>query len=205
LLLAVGLSLTGCSTLDPNPPNRFVFEEERVTEGVFPGSGTGAGRYSSILRPGDLIAIAFSDVDKPPPPLTINVPESGVITLPFNVHVQAMGKSTPELEKDIRDSYVPNIYVTLTVSVKVERRAFFVDGEVKAPGRLEYVGEITTLRALSTAGGFTDFANRKKIEVRRSGGHRFVVNWYDALKDQNKDLPIYPGDHIIVMRKVGPW
>jgi protein involved in polysaccharide export with SLBB domain len=204
LLVAGGLCLTGCSSLDPNPPNRFVFEEERDNEGVFPGS-SGAGRYSSILRPGDLLIIGFSDVDKPPPPLTLNVPESGVITLPFNVHVQATGKTTPALEKDIRDSYVPTIYVNLTVSVKIERRAFFVDGEVKAPGRQEYIGEITTLRALSTAGGFTDFANRKKIEVRRTGGHRFVINWYDALKDQNKDLPIYPGDHIIVMRKVGPW
>ena len=203
LAAALTVALTGCSSLDPNPSGRFVFEEERQTanDPAFNGSGV----YSSILRPGDLVIVTFSDVDKPPPPQTLNVPEGGVITLPFNVHVQAVGKSVPDLEKEIREAYVPGIYVSLTVSVKIERRAFFVDGEVKQPARHEYAGELTVLRAITTAGGFTDFAKRKKIEVRRSTGRRFVVNWYDALKDPNKDLPIYPGDYIHVPRTTGLW
>src|SRR5262249_16682238 len=173
--VALAVVVTGCSSLDPNPSGRFVFEEERqsANDPAFNGSGL----YSSILRPGDLIIVTFSDVHEPPPPQTLNVPEGGVVTLTFNVHVQAAGKTVPELEKEIREAYVPGIYVSLTVSVKIERRAFFVDGEVKQPARHEYVGELTVLRAITTAGGFTDFAKRKKIEIRRTTGRRFVVNW----------------------------
>jgi protein involved in polysaccharide export with SLBB domain len=203
VLFVALLALTSCSSVEPNPLNRVVLEEERqgAADSEFPGD-TG---YSSKLYPGDLITITFSDVDRPPPTQSVNIPEAGVINLPFNVHVQAAGKTVNQLEKDVRDSYVPATYVTLTVSIKVERRAFFVDGEVKQPGRQEYAGKITVLRAISTAGGFTDFANRKKIEVRRTGGQKFVVNWHQALKDPTKDVAVFPNDYIIVMRRVGIW
>jgi len=193
------LWLTGCASSDPNPAMRHRFPDEMG------GPSTDQQRmYSSMLLPGDQIVITFSDMDRPPQQQLLNVPETGVITLPFDVHVQAIGKSTTQLEKDIRDAYVPSIFVKLTATVKQERRAFFVDGEVKTPGRQEYFGQMTVLRAIGTAGGFSDFANRKKIEVRRAS-QRFIVNWYKALDHWEEDIPIFPGDHIIVKRSIGLW
>jgi len=132
----------------------------------------------------------------------MNIPDGGMITLPFNVHVQAIDKTTTQLEKDIRDAYVPSLFVNLTVSVKTEQRAFIVDGEVKNPGRQQYIGEMTVLRAIGTAGGFTDFANKKKIELRRLGGQKFYINYWKALDDDKLDLPVYPNDHIVVRRSI---
>jgi len=193
------LWLAGCASSDPNPANRYRFPDE--------AGGSSADQrlvYSSTLLPGDQIVITFSDMDRPPQQQLLNVPETGVVTLPFDVHVQAIGKTTTQLEKDIRDAYVPSIFIKLTATVKQERRAFFVDGEVKTPGRQEYFGQMTVLRAIGTAGGFNDFANRKKIEVRR-GSQRFIVNWYKALDRWEDDIPIFPGDHIIVKRSIGLW
>jgi polysaccharide export outer membrane protein len=196
LLVVTGFFLTGCSTPEVNPQSRYVFLDERP--------GVDRRGYSSTLQPGDTIVVTYSDTERPPPQQILTIPEGGAITLPFDVHVQAAGKSTFQLEKDIRDAYVPTIFVKLTATVKPERRAFYVDGEVKQPGRQEYIGEMTVLRAIGTAGGFTEFANRKKIQVRR-GGQPFFVNWYKALDDLAKDPPVYPNDHIIVKRTISLW
>ena len=196
LAVAWTLWLAGCASPDPNPRARVPIGDDTLM--------ATAQIYSSTLLPGDQIVVTFSDVERPPPQQLLNIPDTGVISLPHDVHLQAAGKTTSELEKMIRDAYVPNIYINLTASVKPERRAFFVDGDVKNPGRQEYIGQMTVLRAIGTAGGFTDFANRKKIEVRR-GGQRFLVNWKRALDHAEEDLYVFPGDHIIVKRTIGIW
>jgi polysaccharide export outer membrane protein len=106
------------------------------------------------------------------------------------------------LERDIRDAYVPAIFVSLTVTVRTDMRWFFVDGEVKQPSKQPYNGVMTVLRAITSAGGFTDFANRKKIELRRQDGQRFFINYKAALNDPTLDLPVYPNDQIIVPRGI---
>ena len=79
---------------------------------------------------------------------------------------------------------------------------FYVEGEVKLSGRLPYGGEMTVLRAITTAGGFTDFAQRKKIHLRRATGQKITVNWYDASKDPSKDPHVFPNDLISVPRRI---
>lgn len=148
------------------------------------------------------MVISFSDIVPPPPRQDVNIPESGVITLPFNRHIKADGKTTTQLEKEIRDLYVPSLFVTLTVSVRAEQRYYFVDGEVRQPGRVLYFGEMTVLRAIGSAGGFTDFANRRKIELRRPGGKNIITDYNKALKDAKYDPPVYPNDHIVVKRSL---
>ncbi|HYV31169.1 MAG TPA: SLBB domain-containing protein [Candidatus Binatia bacterium] len=209
---ALGLGLISCAVVllagcfsDPNPHDRFVFPGSdppgQAANGLAATPDSGAS--FSGLRKGDLITVTFSDVPLPGiVPQIINIPDGGIVTLPYNVHVLAAGKTTTELEKDIRDAYVPALFVNLTVTVKAEKRAFFVDGEVKQSGRQEYIGEMTVLRAIGTAGGFTDFANRKKIELRRQGGQKFFINYYKALDDEQLDLPVYPNDHIVVKRSI---
>src|SRR6185503_2922488 len=112
----------------------------------------------------------------------VRVPDSGVITLPYNVRVHAAGKSTGQLEQDIREAYVPAYFVNLTAIVTTEERSFIVDGEVRQPGQKPYTGEVTVLRAIGTAGGFTEFANRKKIQLRRQNGQKFIINWNKAIE-----------------------
>lgn len=194
-LLAVTGVLAGCSTTDsganPLPPS---------TAASGPGGPAGATPDPgySILRVGDLIMISYSDIDHPPPKQDVNIPDGGIITLPFNRQVKAEGKTTTQLEKDIRDAYVPSLFVNLTVSVRADQRFYYVDGEVHQPKAWAYFGETTVLRAIANAGGFTEFAKRSKIELRRQNGQRFFINYNKALKDPKLDLPVFPNDHIIV-------
>lgn len=190
-LVVVLSALAGCSTMsegEPFPP---------AASGGTNGVNAGVDQFSR-LRVGDLIMISFSDIERPPQKQEVNIPDSGVITLPFNVHVKADGKTTTELEKEIRDAYVPSLFVNLTVSVRADQRFYYVDGEVRTSRAWLYTGETTVLRAIANAGGFTEFANRSKIELRRQNGQRFFVNYKKALKDPKLDLPVYPNDHIIV-------
>lgn len=195
-LIAALAILAGCSTTggDQFPPT------------VHPAMNRGTNAPSaeaenfSRLRVGDLVMISFSDIERPPQKQEVNIPDNGIITLPYNIHVKADGKTTSELEKDIRDAYVPSLFVNLTVTVRADQRFYYVDGEVKAPKAWNYWGETTVLRAIANAGGFTEFANRKKIELRRQNGQRFFINYYKALKDPKLDLPVYPNDHIIVSK-----
>lgn len=193
-LIATLAILTGCSTTggDQFPPTAHP-AMNRGTNAPSPEA-----ENFSRLRVGDLVMISFSDIERPPQKQEVNIPDSGIITLPYNVHVKADGKTTSELEKEIRDAYVPSLFVNLTVTVRADQRFYYVDGEVKAPKAWNYWGETTVLRAIANAGGFTEFANRKNIELRRQNGQRFFINYYKALKDPKLDLPVYPNDHIIV-------
>jgi len=147
--------------------------------------------------------VSFSDVprDSALPEKEQRVGEDGKILLPFNVSVLAAGKTPSRLADDIRKEYVPKYFVRLTATVKTEERVYFVGGEVKIAGRQPYIGDMTVLRAIDTAGGFTDFANRKKIELRRSNGEKHVIVYEKARENPKLDLPVYANDQITVAKR----
>jgi len=150
------------------------------------------------------LVIIFSDLPNgaPPQPFEVHVKEDGTITLSLNQTFQAVGKRQGDLEKEIRDRYVPAYYKYLTVTIKPQDRFYFVDGEVKGPGRQVYIGPMTVTKAIGSCGDFTDFANRKKVKLTRVDGHTQTVNCKEAINDPRLDLPIYPGDKIHVPRKI---
>lgn len=156
---------------------------------------------------GDPLTVSFSDMpaNSMPVEVRLRVGPDGTITLPFHVIIHCLGKTAPELSKEIRAAYVPAFFVNLTASVRFEERYVFVGGEVRLPQRVVYTGnDLTVLRAIDIASGFTDFAKRTKIEVRRSNGKTDWVNWDKARKDPKLDLPVFPNDQIIVHKK-GPF
>jgi polysaccharide export outer membrane protein len=157
----------------------------------------------TVLRVGDMTTINFADL--PPPGIPKHeerIREDGKITLPFNITVQAAGKTAGQLQEDIRKEYVPKYYNYLTVTVKAEERFYYVGGEVKIAGRIQYLGDMTVLRAIDTAGGFTDFANRKNIELRRATGEKIAINWFKAVKDPGLDKPVYANDQVLVHKRI---
>jgi len=158
---------------------------------------------SSILRAGDTLVISFSDLPPPGiPPITTELGSDGKITLPFNIIVQAIGKTTRQLEQEIRSEYVPKYYRYLTITVKTDLRFFHVAGEVKVPAAIPYRGDTTVLRAIGAAGGFTDFAKRSKVLLTRPDGKKYTIDADKALRDQSKDLPVYPGDYVYVPKRL---
>lgn len=106
------------------------------------------------------------------------------------------------MEDEIYRLYVPNLYKRLTVKVGSEGRVIHVRGEVKIPGRVQVMGEMTVLKAIAAAGDFTDFANRKRVLVTRSNGQRITVNCVKAQADTKQDPPVFADDLIDVPRRL---
>ncbi|MGZ8937648.1 MAG: polysaccharide biosynthesis/export family protein [Limisphaerales bacterium] len=138
------------------------------------GAPTVDDSISLVFRHGDRIQIDFADTQGLPPTWQQTIREDGTITLPLSLTVQAAGLGKGELEEAIRDVYVPRILRRLTVNVRADRRSYFVSGEVKLPGEKEHSGQITAMKAIATAGDFTDFAHKGRIDVFRSNGIRCV-------------------------------
>ena len=209
LLLTTGLVTVGCQstqTADVNPDKPWFppgldesAEPANATDTEFP-TALPAIAPVPTLQPGTKVQIFFADLPAryALPPHEQRIRGDGTITLPYHITVMAAGKTPGQLEDDIRKAYVPSLYKRLTVTVKADERTFFVGGEVKFPARQPYTDRITVLRAIQAAGDFTDFANRKKIELRRSSGERFMINWYDAKENPALDLEVFPGDQIFV-------
>jgi len=82
------------------------------------------------------------------------------------------------------------------------QRVYYVRGEVKAPGRQEYVGQITVTKAITSVGDFTDYANRHKVWLTRSNGQRFKLDCVAILDGEQPDPPVFPGDQIEVTRRL---
>jgi polysaccharide export outer membrane protein len=150
---------------------------------------------------GETVSIAFSEVPEPISPHEEQIKEDGMITLPLIGPVQAAGKTAGELQAQIHDLYVPKYYVRITITVKPGDLVYYVRGEVKGPGRQLYVGETTVTKAITSAGDFTDFASHK-VSLIRANGQIVKVNVDKALENSKLDLQVYPGDQVMVYRRI---
>jgi protein involved in polysaccharide export with SLBB domain len=79
---------------------------------------------------------------------------------------------------------------------------YYVRGEVKSPGRQIYVGQITVTKAITSAGDFDDFSNKRNVILTRANGKRFVINCDKILNGDAPDPGVYPGDQIDVQRRM---
>jgi protein involved in polysaccharide export with SLBB domain len=190
--------------LPPNPGNPVNVSPNAMIPP--PPAGSDGYRGTGVLTVGETVTISWSDLppDRPWMDGKQRIGEDGKIILPFNVSVVAAGKTANQLADDIRKEYVPKYFVRLTATVKTEERFYFVGGEVKIPNRQMYLGDMTVLRAIDTAGGFTDFADRKNIELRRANGQKVKVNSKKVAQDPKLDPPVYANDQIIVHKR-GPF
>jgi len=160
-----------------------------------------ASGSTDILRPGDKITVTLSDIPMGPIHQELTISDEGKITLHLNQTFSAAGKTRAVLQEEIHERYYPSLYKQLTVTIKPEERFFYVEGQVKAPNRYLYSGELSVLKAITAAGGFTDFANRKKVQVTRGSKKTETINCEKAKEDPKLDLPIYPGDIISVPKR----
>jgi len=193
LLFAVVLFAAGCETTRPQPVNQ--------------GGGTSAVplpvNSTDSLEPGNHITITFSGLSTIPVPYVCRIREDGTISPPYLKNpVTAAGKTIGELESELEQAYVPDIYKTINVTIKTADRFFYVGGEVRQPSRQIFIGRITVTQAIQSAGDFTDFADQRSVRVIRANGKVDIVDCRAALDDPTKDLMVYPGDNIVVERRL---
>jgi polysaccharide export outer membrane protein len=161
--------------------------------------------FVGVLQVGDGIKITTSGNSflEGKSPIEQKIKDDGTISLEHlgTNGIKAAGLTASQLEYVIYTNYVPRIYKRFSVSVGTENRYFYVGGQVRKPDRFPYVAEITVSKAIDSAGGFTEFAKKGKVQVIRLSGKVENVDCEAALKDPRLDLPIYPGDRIFVDRR----
>lgn len=131
----------------------------------------------------------------------ITIDENGEVSLPLIGIVKATGLTPSQLQERVAANYVPRFYVRCNVTVIVLQRFFYVGGEVRGPSRYGWTEDVTLLKAINTACGFTDYANRRKVELVRNG-QRSPIDFEELRRDPTKDFPIQPGDTIWVPRSI---
>ncbi len=158
---------------------------------------------SYVIGPEDVLAIyvwkeeAFTR--------TVPVRMDGKISLPLIDDVQAAGFTARQLKDVLTNKlkeFVENPNVSVTV---VEANSFkvFISGQVRSPGVYRLKSETSLLEFVAMVGGFTDWANQKKILIiRREGGKekRMTINYKKIVsgKDPNSNIILKTGDTIIV-------
>jgi len=125
----------------------------------------------------------------------------GKITIPLVGDVQAAGLTPERLSDQLKQALSdfinsPDVSVTIT---QVNSKKFFITGQVFHPGEFPLVVPTRVFDALSNAGGFRDFANKKKIVIIR-GAERIRFNYTDLLKGKSPETNIFleNGDTIVV-------
>ena len=136
---------------------------------------------------------------------TVPVRPDGKISLPLLNDVQAAGLSPIQLANLIATGlkkFITNPQVTVGVT-EINSRRIFVTGEVSHAGAFPLIPNMTVLQALSSAGGFTQFARLKNIYVLRMEDgvqvkHPFNYKEAIAGKRPEQNIVLQAGDVIIV-------
>jgi protein involved in polysaccharide export with SLBB domain len=211
VLLLVGWFQAGCKTggsdskyaETPEPGSALLASTGPVTNTNGPvGPATGNDSLDA-LHVGDTLTVEFSDMPLSITPREERIREDGTITLLEQKSFVAAGKTRGQLEKEIHDWYVPRFYLKMTVSIRQlkDTQFYYVRGEVRIPGRQVYISRITVLKAIGSAGDFTDFARKSEVQLTRADGRKITINAKKALKNPSLDLEIFPGDTVFVPRR----
>jgi polysaccharide biosynthesis/export protein len=135
----------------------------------------------------------------------VPVRPDGKISLPLLNDVQAAGLTPSQLAAQITDSlkkYVTTPQVTVIVTTINSQRVYIL-GEVTRPGAYPILPGMSVLQALSSAGGFTQYARVKSIFVRRFENGKEVkypFNYKDVIngKKPEQEILLKAGDTIVV-------
>ncbi len=201
LTAAGGALLAGCLFHGGQAQEPITFSDLPGQPGVTnaPRSLAEAVRF----QVGDQVTVTLTGPPDPIPPHQERIKEDGTITLNLIGPVAATNRTPGELQKVIHDLYVPQYYPRLTVTVTSELLVYFIGGEVKNPGRQIYGGKTTVIKAIQSAGDFTEFANKKKVKLTRADGKTVLtVNCVEALQVPSKDPEVFPGDQVHVPRRL---
>ncbi len=162
------------------------------------------------LRQGDKVSLQILEDRELPKSLT--VADSGELDVPYIGRVQAADRTCKQVAADLKVQLEKEYYYRATVILALDVAnkflgRIYVWGQVRNQGPIDIaVNEnITAGKAILRAGGFADFANKKKVKVIRAGSagggkQNFELNMAEILEEgkTEKDVQLQPDDSIIV-------
>src|ERR1700676_3227425 len=140
---------------------------------------TGVAVADAPLRPGDQIEMKLGGV----PSTEISalsgiytIDGEGSVNLPHIGRVNIAGLTPGAAESTIENLYKSrDIYTNPNVVITMQAQSRFVNvgGEVKAPQRISFTPDLTILTAINAAGGFSQFADGRKVRLLRD--NKFII------------------------------
>ncbi|HWI60045.1 MAG TPA: polysaccharide biosynthesis/export family protein [Bacillota bacterium] len=168
------------------------------------------------LRVGDKVSLQILEDREDPKGLM--VADSGELDIPYIGRIPAADKTCKQLAAELKTQLEKEFYYRATVIVALDTAnkllgRVYVWGQVKNQGPVDLVvGEnLTAGKAILRAGGFGDFANKKKVRVVRGAGANgaspkqvFELNMVEILEEgkTEKDVPLQPDDSIIISSRL---
>lgn len=162
------------------------------------------------LGPGD--KVTYRVIEDQDETKSLTVTDSGDLEVPYYGLVHAAGKTTRQLGGEIKTLLEQQLYYQATVIIAVDvvnktrvNGKVYVTGQVRNPGGFEIpAGEnVTVGKAILSAGGFSDFSDKKHVRLIRktAGGEKTtiinVLDTWEKGKLEN-DPPVQPDDLIVV-------
>jgi polysaccharide biosynthesis/export protein len=142
----------------------------------------------------------------------LRVNDSGELEVPYVGLVQASGRSCKELAYSVKAALEREYYYHATVIIAVDhiseksRGKVYVYGNVKGQGPQEIPADesYTVSKAIIRAGGFGDFADKKKIKLTRKSGETVIVNLKRVIEEgrTDEDVVVRPDDQIYVPKRL---
>lgn len=124
------------------------------------------------------------------------VDSQGRISMPLIGSVDAVGRTTGQLERSIEARLRGGFLREPKVSVEVDAyRPFFILGEVTTSGQFPYVNGMTVQTAVAIAGGFTPRGDRNIAVITRQ------VNGEVLTGQVSLNQPVLPGDTITIRER----
>jgi len=142
----------------------------------------------------------------------LRVNDNGEIEVPYIGLVPATGRTCKELAYSVKSLLEREYYYHATVIIAVDRISeksrgkVYVYGSVKVQGPQEIPADetYTVSKAIIRAGGFGDFADKKKIKLTRKSGETLVINLKRVIEEghTDEDVTVGPDDQIYVPQKL---
>jgi protein involved in polysaccharide export with SLBB domain len=142
----------------------------------------------------------------------LRVNDNGELEVPYIGLVPAEGKTCKQLAYNIKAALEKEYYYHATVILAVDRVSeksrgkVYVYGAVKAQGPEEIPPDetYTVSKAIIRAGGFGDFADKRKVRVTRKDGKDFVVDLKRVIEQGHTedDVVLQPDDQIYVPQRL---
>lgn len=189
----------GVGGATPAPPEAPKVSPDTPVANATVGS-PGVDPNTFVIGPGDALYIEV--FRQPNFSRAVGVRPDGKITMPINLELQAAGLTPNKLSEQIKEALsdqIVNPLVTVTVT-QVNSKKYTISGEIGRPGMYPLTEPIHVFDALNNAGGFRDFANKKRIVIVR-GSQRLYFNYQDFLKsgkNPEKNVLVENGDTIVV-------
>lgn len=187
LLVALTLALGACASRHDAPMNAATAD------------------YSYKIGPGDTLNIVVWRN----PELSMSVPvrPDGKISSPLIDDLQAMGKDSTALARDIEKELAkfirdPVVTVIVTGFVGPYSEQIRVVGQAAKPQILAYKQKMTILDVMIAVGGITDFADGNRATILRTSENnaQYRIRLKDLIKngDVSANVEMKPGDVVII-------